>query len=376
MKIHQFSDDGVLMEKFIRFGMDHYRDDNNWIAPFNASLREQLSATYGFRLKPGNDAMHFLAVSGGHAVGRISAMVNKDLRVDDVAIGTVGFFECIDDHDVARGLFDAARDWLRDKHGIRRVWGPMNFDIWHEYRLMTRGFDRKVFHGEPYNKSFYPDLFTEHGWEAVRTWESVELVGARDLQQVIGWGSARYEKFLDNGYRFEPFDESRFDRELEKLYHALTASFGGFVGFTPISIDEFAAMFSKLRHALVPEWFTFIYTPQDELAGFAGAFLDLSDAVRSMHGSTGLLSRLRFVLHRRRTDRVVFYIVGVSPEETARVSGLGGAAVRHVSGIFYEQGIRSVVAALMPRDGRSRGLVGGDRGLEAEREYTLYELES
>lgn len=376
MNIHQFTDDHALTEKFIRFGTDHYRGDDNWIAPFTASMREQLSPSYRFCVKPGNDAMHFLALRGSRTVGRISAMVNADLRVDDTAIGTVGFFECIDDQEVAAQLFDAAQAWLRDEHGIRRVWGPMNFDIWHDYRLMTRGFDRKLFHGEPYNKSFYVDLFTQHGWKTVRTWESAEVIGVGEMQQVIGWGTARYEEFLQSGYRFEPFDADRFDKELERLYHALTSSFAGFVGFTPISIDEFSDMFSKLKHALVPEWFTFIYNPEDELAGFAGAFLDLSDAVRSMHGSTHLLSRLRFALHRRRADRVVFYIVGVSPEETARGSGLGGAAMRHVSGIFYEQGMRSVVAALMPRDGRSRGLVGGQEGLEAQRAYSLYEFES
>ena len=51
MKIHQFTDDHALTEKFIRFGVDHYRGDGNWIAPFKSSMREQLSPSYRFCLK-------------------------------------------------------------------------------------------------------------------------------------------------------------------------------------------------------------------------------------------------------------------------------------------------------------------------------------
>ena len=320
--------------------------------------------------------MHFLASSSNNTLGRISAMVNEDLRAGDKAVATVGFFECVDDDEIAGAIFDAACGWLRDAHGITRVWGPMNFDIWHDYRLMTRGFDRKVFYGEPYNKAFYPDLFTRCGWRAVRTWESVEVIGEQAVEQVIAWGTPRYEEFLHNGYRFEAFDARCFDRELERLYQALTTSFAGVVGFTPITCGDFADMFSKLKYALDPRFFTFIYNTDDELAGFAGAFLDLSDAVRSMRGSTHLLARLRFALRRRRVDRAVFYIVGVSPEEAAKRTGLGGAAVRHVLEKCNRYGFRSVVAALMPQDGRSRGLVGGRDAMKAQREYSLYEIES
>ncbi|MBK5096336.1 MAG: hypothetical protein JJE01_01050 [Gemmatimonadetes bacterium] len=375
MEIHRFSDDEVRTEEFIRFGRNHYRGDDNWIAPFDAALREQLSPSYRFAMKPGNHVRHFLASSGNRTVGRISAMVNADLHSGDTAVGTIGFFESVDDRTVAGRLFDAACGWLRDTHGLTSAWGPMNFDIWHHYRLMTRGFDRKPFYGEPYNKDFYPALFTSCGWRPVRTWESVEVSGERAIEQVLAWSTPRYEEFLRRDYTFETFDSRRFDSELERLYHALTASYAGFFAFTPITFGEFASQFSRLRPAMDPRWITFACSAEEELAGFAGAFLDLSDAIRSMRGRTDLLARLRFAVQRRRADRVVFYIVGVSPEEAARQNGLGGSLVRHVLGTCYEQGFRSLVGALMPKDGRSRGLAGGRGAMEAQREYSLYEMD-
>ena len=32
MQIHRFTDDPALTEQFVRFGRDHYRGDDNWIA--------------------------------------------------------------------------------------------------------------------------------------------------------------------------------------------------------------------------------------------------------------------------------------------------------------------------------------------------------
>ena len=55
-------------------------------------------------------------------------------------MGLFGFFEFIDDPEVARSLFEAACDWLREK-GMERAWGPFNFNSNHEFGLLVDGFD-------------------------------------------------------------------------------------------------------------------------------------------------------------------------------------------------------------------------------------------
>jgi hypothetical protein len=85
MHVRLFRFDASLVREFIEFGRALYLDDARWIPPFRRT--------------------------------------------------------------VATVPLDAARDWLRDQHGLRRIWGPMNFDIWHSYRFMTRGFDQALQHG-------------------------------------------------------------------------------------------------------------------------------------------------------------------------------------------------------------------------------------
>ena len=43
-----------------------------------------------------------------------------------VKSGGCGFFESIDDLQVAASLFDTARDWLKE-HGYEAMTGPINF---------------------------------------------------------------------------------------------------------------------------------------------------------------------------------------------------------------------------------------------------------
>ena len=70
---------------------------------------------------------------------------------------------------------------------------------------------------------------------------------------------------------------------------------------------------------------------------------------------------------------MVFYIVGVTPEEEKSEPGLGGAAVCQLLRRMLAEGYHSLVAALMPEDARSRGLVGRE-AIPAQRRYTLYEV--
>ena len=51
-----------------------------------------------------------------------------------------GFFEAVDDPEVAAALLDAAADWLRER-GRERMLGPMDFTTNDEIGILIEGFD-------------------------------------------------------------------------------------------------------------------------------------------------------------------------------------------------------------------------------------------
>ncbi len=373
MELKAFGFDGPWTEAFLGLGYDLYRGDPAWIAPFRKELAAQLSSAFPFYGRPGNDHRRFLALSGGTPVARCLASVNHDLRDrDGTPVGGIGFFEAVDDYAAAEGVLSAAARWLREQHGIGRIWGPLNFDIWHGYRFMTRGFDRDLFNGEPYNKPYYAEFFERFGFVAKQRWNTLEIDGAT-LDRLASSGAAPAREVLERGYRFEPFDLRRFAASIETLHSVLTRSFSRFLGYTPISLPDFRGLMSVARHALHPDGSTFVYDSEGALVGFAGVFRDLGPAVRTMRGEQGLLARARFLRERRRTRRLMLHVGGITPEEAAKHKALAKGAFGHVVGRLRAQGCDSLLATLIARGNPVRRLYG-ECAKHCSREYALYEM--
>jgi hypothetical protein len=375
MGVIQFTFDPGRTDQFIRFSYEVYRHDAKWIPPIKRQLAALLSPECSFFKNPRNAHRLFLATAGRNVIGRVAAFVNSDLRDRDAEpVGCVGLFECINDYNVARDLLAEAVGWLRNVHNLPRIWGPMNFDIWHGYRFMTKGFDQAPFVAEPYNQPYYSELFERFGFVAKQHWDSIEVSETETLEGLMAPKQSYYDEFLRRGYRFENLNINSLDDELARLHAVLTKSFSGFLGFTPISIEDFQHLFDGSRQAIDPRLFVLIYDRNATLIGFAGAFLELSNAVRAMRGSSGLLGKLRFVKNRRHVDRILFHLGGYVTDNLREQAGLGRAAFYLIMRRIVDLGFQNVILALMARGNKIQNMF---REVESAnyREYTLYELQ-
>lgn len=130
-----------------------FRDDPAWIRPLDLVERRRIDRRHNPFFNFGEAAL-FVAYRGGVPVGRISAQVNqRHLDQHGDAAGHFGFFDCIDDQEVARGLLDRAGSWLRER-GLKRVIGPTSFSINEDIGLLVDGFDTEpaimCSHAPPY----------------------------------------------------------------------------------------------------------------------------------------------------------------------------------------------------------------------------------
>ncbi len=359
---------------FTRFQSQLYADDANWIAPLAADLQHRFGPDFGFHRRVGNQNRHFVAHVDGRTVGHALAMVNRDLKDRDGApLGAIGHFECIEDYAVAADLLDAATGWLDREHGLRRIWGPIDFDIWHGYRFMTSGFDRPVFHGEPYNKPYYPEFFERFGFTVQQRWSSAVFTGRRAIKALIGRSERRYRQLTSAGCRFSEIDLG-VPEHRRALHRALTGSFNAFPGFTPLPFGDFERQAEASQSLLDSRLMNLIYDEADALAGFAIAFPDYSAAVRALRGRPCLASKRRFMLSRARgTNRAVFHMMGLMPGERGRRRGLGPVGFHHTVQRILARGFEEMVVALMADDSPAKRYLGSHVA-GPRNEYALYEL--
>jgi len=375
MEIIRIDNDQPRIDEFVEFPYRLYGGDPKYIP--QSRLEQYHFVQSAGRIYQSGEilATHFLACDHGQVVGRLSAFVNRRLcDANSQPVGTIGLFECREEYAIARDLFSAGIDWLVCNHHIRTIWGPMNGDIWHGYRVMTRGFDQDPFVGEPYNKSYYPGFFEKFGFTVRQEWDSVEIEGADSIKKMIGRGKQRFDLLQAQGYRFESWSSHDRECQIEMLHQVMCESYRGFLGFTPIPLAQFACLFKQMEAALDPDLFMLAYNPEGRCVGFAVAFPDLADAVRSMHGNPNLPARLRFLLQRRNAHRLNFYIGGVLPEQEASGTGLGRAGFYYIINRGLEKGFTNLLLTLRLKGNKAHGLAARS-GVVPQRQYALYEYQ-
>jgi len=373
MAIQCFEFDAGLSAAFAAFREDLYRKDSNWIPTTRSDFLSQFVPEFPFYRKPGNRHLHFIATANSKIIGHVSALVNRDLKDRDGSpVGSLGFFESVDDYPAASDLLGHATEWLRRENDIHRIWAPVNFDIWHGYRLMTRGFAEKTFYGEPYNKNYYPEFFTRFGFSAKKTWDSLEMEGRGTLDNMIARFEPRYRKLLDEGYQFHSIDLFQAN-DLRQLYTVLIHSYQGLLGTTPFEYDDFDRLLGQYLRTFEARFVNLVYDPTGNLVAFSVAYPDYSDALRAAGGKPNQSGKPRAHFQPSAADRVIFYMIGATPEEVARRHGLGSATYYHTVQQILSAGFQAVLFAIIADDSGGRSLLGAGMRV-AQRTYALYEL--
>lgn len=139
-----------------------YAGNPNWVQPFRSSVAKQFLPENPFfqygRLQ------QFIALRGGEMVGRIVAAVNERLiEREGQQVGLFGFFECIEDYEVAAALYEAACDWLKQQ-GMTLARGPIDLSTHNGCLFLVDRFDTPPMILMPYNPPYYPKFAEQNGW--------------------------------------------------------------------------------------------------------------------------------------------------------------------------------------------------------------------
>ena len=102
-----------------------YRDDPMWVPPITFERKRFFHPKKNPYFEVAT-VQCFMAYRGSQAVGTIAATVDHLYQEHEPGTGFFGFFEFIDDFEVARALLDAACEWLRGQK-MSSVIGPFNF---------------------------------------------------------------------------------------------------------------------------------------------------------------------------------------------------------------------------------------------------------
>src|SRR6266571_3079735 len=154
------------ISRFLEVSYGIYRDDPHWVAPLLIDVKKVF--TDENPLFEHAQMELWVARRDGQDVGRIAGLIDEHhyRRVNNQA-AFFGFFECVNDPQVSRGLFEAARNWARQK-GMKRLLGPMNPTTNDECGLLVEGFDSSPVFMMTYNPRYYVELVEGEGFRKAK----------------------------------------------------------------------------------------------------------------------------------------------------------------------------------------------------------------
>lgn len=249
--------------RFVRAWWPILRSDPNWVPPLISERKSFLDPTQNpyFRVAK---VRCFMAYRGREVVGTIAATVDEVQQAREPGVGMFGFFEFIDDVEVARALLDAACEWLREQ-GMSVARGPFNFNQNHDFGLLVDGFDTPPPVANPHNPAYYPAIYERLGLRGVRDWYAYWL-GRGPVPPAIERLARRVEERHPN-LRIETLDKRDYERGVQLFREIFNDAWDRNWGHIPMGEDEFTYLGRRLEPLLDPGLCFFAFLDDECVAG-------------------------------------------------------------------------------------------------------------
>jgi hypothetical protein len=155
-------EDKKELNLFVKLPFKIYRNDKNFVPPLISDVKETLSQKKNPYFNHAERKL-FLAYFKNEVVGRIAAIIDYNyVNHHQKKVGFFGFFESINDFDIASALFDKAKEWLKSK-GMELMVGPANPALNDECAFLLEGFSSPPVIKMPYNPPYYLELAERYG---------------------------------------------------------------------------------------------------------------------------------------------------------------------------------------------------------------------
>ena len=224
--------------------------DRNWVPPLLLAERQRISPRHNPFFRFG-EAAFFVAYRDGKPLGRISAQINRrHLDHCQDATGHFGFFDCVDDYEMASSLVASAERWLRER-GLRRMVGPFSLTMLEDAGLLIAGFDTPPVVLCSHAPRWAGQLLEHCGLVKV-----IDLFAYRMRFEETPSKIARLAQLAKQSgrVRVRHFDMHNYSRDVGIVFDIFNDAWSDNWGFIPVSNEEIAHLAKETYPLLRSEY--------------------------------------------------------------------------------------------------------------------------
>ncbi len=252
---------------FIDFPHDLYKDDKNYVPELFIAQSDLMDPKKNPFFKH-SKADLYLALKDGKVVGRISAIRNNNYNeFANVKVGFFGFFDVINDYEVAKKLFDTVSDWMK-KENLTSIIGPTNFSTNETCGLLIDGLDAPPMVMMTYNAGYYKDFLEKYGFGKQMDLVAYVLDPLDMPEKLLRLSKGVEERLNRRGITIREINMKDFANEVEKVKVIYNAAWDKNWGFVPMTDDEFKHMGKDMKMILDKD-FAYVAEENGRMIGFS-----------------------------------------------------------------------------------------------------------
>ncbi|MEI7977505.1 MAG: GNAT family N-acetyltransferase [Bacteroidota bacterium] len=301
-----------LFEEFINVHRIIYKGNNDWICPLDKDIKKVFDEHENIHFKTGKAKQWLLKNEQGQAIGRIAAFYDTTQFKGNEHNGGIGFYECIDDLNASKLMFETAINWLKYQ-GINVVNGPINFGEKNAFwGLMVAGFKNPSYK-ENFNWAYYEKQFLEFGFVQHTEQTTSEITYANF--DMIRFKKLSERVMQNSEYSFEHFkmnELERFGLDFVEIYNKAWSHREDFV---PMTKERIMAEMLELKPIIMEEAIWFAYANKKPI-GFYVSVMDVNQIFKELNGKFNWWAKLKFVYYKTfgQVNRIRGEVFGVIPE--------------------------------------------------------------
>lgn len=272
-------------KNFIRFKNNLYKNNQYAVPTLEIDQLESLN----LKKNPAGEFCEcqcFLAYNTkGEIIGRIAAIINhKANKTWNRNDGRFGFFDFIEDIEVAKALLASAEAWLKER-GVDAIHGPLGFTDMDEEGMLVEGFNELGTMATLYNYPYYSQFMEKLGYVKDIDWVEKKITIPTEVPEKIKRLSSivleknnlkvvkakNTKEIIKNGWGDKVFE--LVNSEYAKLY--------GFSEITPKQIKYYVKMYFPM---LSLDLITLVTDTNNNLVGFGITMPSLSKALQKANG--------------------------------------------------------------------------------------------
>lgn len=320
---------------FVEFPFMLYRGDPYWVPPF---IEERLQFLDPKKNPFFDHARHqlFLARRAGDLVGTIGVAIDEDYNsLHNERMAAFGFFETIDNQEVADVLLGAAEQWAR-KQGMDFIRGPMNFTTNHEVGLLIDGFDSQPVIMSTYNPRYYARLIGARGY--TKAMDLYSYIG--ELDERIKNAPPKVYRVAESatkkaGIRIRKVNMRDFDEEVRRAREVYDQAWERNWGFVPLTEAEVKFLAKNIKPLIDPDLVLLAETSDGKPIGISITLPDYNQPLRLAGGGRMFpFGVLKFLWHRKKVTQARLWTMGVVKEYRSR----------GIDAVFYVETARAALA--------------------------------